>query len=173
MDSNKSTALFEIPRLSAEHGGLWECRVSTNGGLDSRKFNLTIKGFCLLLLEKMENIVSDEPFQDLCLMIIFDILPEPPVPTTAPKLLEKRSKQLLVKPVNSHRGDGPITSTKVLYMPAQNANSWSSIIGKPTEMPFRNTLQHLEGIKSGGCKHKARLGQVWRSKFWDGFQKTI
>lgn len=44
MDSNKSTALFEIPQLSAEHGGLWECRVSTNGGLDSQKFNLTIKG---------------------------------------------------------------------------------------------------------------------------------
>lgn len=69
-------------------------------------------------------------------MIIYNILPEPPVPTTAPKLLEKRSKQLLVKPVDSHRGDGPITSTKVLYMPAQNANSWSSIIGKKAKMPF-------------------------------------
>lgn len=44
MDSNKSTALFEIPRLSAQQGGLWECRVSTNGGQDSHKFNLTIKG---------------------------------------------------------------------------------------------------------------------------------
>ncbi|XP_062411984.1 tyrosine-protein kinase receptor Tie-1 isoform X4 [Sardina pilchardus] len=42
-DSNKSTAHFEIPRLQAEHGGLWECRVSTNGGQDSRKFNLTVK----------------------------------------------------------------------------------------------------------------------------------
>lgn len=47
MDSNKSTALFEIPRLSAQQGGLWECRVSTNGGQDSRKFNLTIKGACV------------------------------------------------------------------------------------------------------------------------------
>lgn len=44
MDSNKSTALFEIPQLSAQQGGLWECRVSTNGGQDSRKFNLTVKG---------------------------------------------------------------------------------------------------------------------------------
>uniref|UniRef100_A0A671T2J7 Tyrosine-protein kinase receptor Tie-1 n=1 Tax=Sinocyclocheilus anshuiensis TaxID=1608454 RepID=A0A671T2J7_9TELE len=35
MDSKKSTAHFEIPRLSAEHNGLWECRVSTNGGQDS------------------------------------------------------------------------------------------------------------------------------------------
>lgn len=44
MDSNKSTAVFDIPRLNAQQGGLWECRVSTNGGQDSRKFNLTIKG---------------------------------------------------------------------------------------------------------------------------------
>ncbi|XP_029285806.1 tyrosine-protein kinase receptor Tie-1 isoform X3 [Cottoperca gobio] len=96
MDSNKSTALFEIPRLSAQQGGLWECRVSTNGGQDSGKFNLTIK--------------------------------EPPVPSTAPKLLEKRSKQLLVMPVDSHRGDGPIVSTRLLYKPVENGDSWSSII---------------------------------------------
>lgn len=44
MDSNKSTALFEIPHLTAQHGGLWECRVHTNGGKDSRKFNLIVKG---------------------------------------------------------------------------------------------------------------------------------
>lgn len=44
MDSNKSIALFEIPHLSAKEEGLWECRVSTNGGQDSLKFNLTIKG---------------------------------------------------------------------------------------------------------------------------------
>ncbi|XP_068446087.1 tyrosine-protein kinase receptor Tie-1 isoform X2 [Clinocottus analis] len=96
MDSNKSTALFEIPGLTAQQGGLWECRVSTNGGQDSRKFNLTIK--------------------------------EPPVPTTAPKLLERRSKQLLVMPVDSHRGDGPIVSTRLLYKPVGNEDSWSSII---------------------------------------------
>ncbi|XP_068175975.1 tyrosine-protein kinase receptor Tie-1 isoform X2 [Antennarius striatus] len=95
MDSNKSTAQFEIPRLSAQQGGLWECRVSTNGGQDSRKFNLTVK--------------------------------EPPVPTTAPELLEKRSKQLLVMPMNSHRGDGPIISTRLLYKPVENEDSWSSI----------------------------------------------
>ncbi|XP_054458688.1 tyrosine-protein kinase receptor Tie-1 isoform X4 [Anoplopoma fimbria] len=96
IDSNKSTALFVIPPLTAQQGGLWECRVSTNGGQDSRKFNLTIK--------------------------------EPPVPTTAPKLMEKRSKQLLVMPVDSHRGDGPIVSTKLLYTPVENGDSWSTII---------------------------------------------
>uniref|UniRef100_A0A3P8Z0J0 Tyrosine-protein kinase receptor Tie-1 n=1 Tax=Esox lucius TaxID=8010 RepID=A0A3P8Z0J0_ESOLU len=90
------TAQFEIPRLTAEHAGLWECRVSTNGGQDSRKFNLTVK--------------------------------EPPCPITPPKLLEKRSKQLVVMPVESYKGDGPIDSTKLLYKPMNSGDSWSSII---------------------------------------------
>ncbi|XP_041790691.1 tyrosine-protein kinase receptor Tie-1 isoform X2 [Chelmon rostratus] len=110
MDSNKSTAMFEIPRLTAQQGGLWECRVSTNGGQDSRKFILTIK--------------------------------EPPVPTTAPRLLEKRSKQLLVMPVDSHRGDGPIVSTRLLYKPVENGDSWSSIIIYSDKEPI--TLMNLE-----------------------------
>uniref|UniRef100_A0AAQ6AEA3 Tyrosine-protein kinase receptor Tie-1 n=1 Tax=Amphiprion ocellaris TaxID=80972 RepID=A0AAQ6AEA3_AMPOC len=105
-----STARFEIPRLTAQQGGLWECRVSTNGGQDSRKFNLTIK--------------------------------EPPVPTSAPKLLEKRSKQLLVMPVDSHRGDGPIVSTRLLYKPVENGDSWSSIIVYSDKEPI--TLMNLE-----------------------------
>ncbi|XP_077391315.1 tyrosine-protein kinase receptor Tie-1 isoform X2 [Festucalex cinctus] len=110
MDSNKSIAMFEIPRLSAEQGGLWECRVSTNGGQDTRKFNLTIK--------------------------------EPPVPTTAPILLEKRSKQLLVMPMDCHKGDGPIVSTTLLYKPVENGDSWSSIIVYSDKEPI--TLMNLE-----------------------------
>ncbi|XP_015246685.1 PREDICTED: tyrosine-protein kinase receptor Tie-1 [Cyprinodon variegatus] len=109
-ESNRSTALFEIPRLSAQQGGLWECRVSTNGGQDSRKFNVTIK--------------------------------VPPVPTTAPKLLQKRSKQLLVMPAESHKGDGPIISTKLLYKPVENGNFWSSIIVYSDKEPI--TLMNLE-----------------------------
>ncbi|KAG7487648.1 hypothetical protein MATL_G00025820 [Megalops atlanticus] len=101
MDSNKSTAQFEIPHLSLEHGGLWECRVSTNGGQDTRKFNLTVK--------------------------------EPPYPITPPRLLEKRSKQLVVRPVDSYKGDGPIVSTKLLYKPMETGDSWSSIIVDSTE----------------------------------------
>ncbi|XP_028857114.1 tyrosine-protein kinase receptor Tie-1 isoform X1 [Denticeps clupeoides] len=98
MDSNKSTAEFEIPQLKAEHGGLWECRVSTNGGQDSRKFSLTVK--------------------------------VPPCPTTPPKLLEKSSKQLVVMPFDSYRGDDPIVSIKILYKPleTESGGSWSSII---------------------------------------------
>ncbi|XP_065121094.2 tyrosine-protein kinase receptor Tie-1 isoform X2 [Paramisgurnus dabryanus] len=97
MDSKKSTAIFEIARLSAEHNGVWECRVSTNGGQDSRKFTLTVK--------------------------------EPPYPTTAPKLLKKSSKQLVVEPnIDTYAGDGPIISTKLFYKPMDPMDSWSSII---------------------------------------------
>lgn len=110
MDSNKSIALFEIPPLTAQQGGLWECRVSTNGGRDSRRFNLTVK--------------------------------DPPVPATIPKLLEKRSKQLLVMPVESYRGDGPIVSIRLLYKPVENGNSWSSIIVYSDKEPI--TLMNLE-----------------------------
>ncbi|XP_050967466.1 tyrosine-protein kinase receptor Tie-1 isoform X2 [Labeo rohita] len=96
MDSKKSTAHFEIPRLSTEHNGSWECRVSTNGGQDSFKFTLTVK--------------------------------EPPYPTTAPKLVLKSSRQLVVKPVDTYAGDGPIMSTKLLYKPVDTEDAWSSII---------------------------------------------
>ncbi|KAM9762147.1 tyrosine-protein kinase receptor Tie-1-like [Menidia menidia] len=110
IDSNKSTAVFDIPRMSAQLGGLWECRVSTNGGQDSRRFNITLK--------------------------------EPPVPTTAPKLLQKRSKQLLVMPAESYRGDGPIISTRLIYKPVENGDSWSSIIVYSDKEPI--TLMNLE-----------------------------
>uniref|UniRef100_A0A8D3BG32 Tyrosine-protein kinase receptor Tie-1 n=1 Tax=Scophthalmus maximus TaxID=52904 RepID=A0A8D3BG32_SCOMX len=126
MDSNKSTALFEIPRLSAQQGGMWECRVSTNGGQDSHKFSVTIK--------------------------------EPPVPTTAPKLLEKRSKQLLVLPVDSHRGDGPIISTRLLYKPVENGDSWSSIIVYSDNEPI--TLMNLEpSTRYRVCVQLSRPGE--------------
>lgn len=95
-EANTSTAQFEIPQLTAEHEGLWECRVSTKGGQDFCKFNLTVK--------------------------------EPPYPTTPPKLIEKNSKQLVVKPVEGYRGDGPILSIKILYKPTDSKHPWSSII---------------------------------------------
>lgn len=128
MDSNKSTALFEIPQLSAQQGGLWECRVSTNGGQDSRKFNLTVKG------KSLQKETSRNYFVSIFHMYFF-FCPssEPPVPTTAPKLLKKRSKQLLVVPGDTYRGDGPIIFTKILYKPEKNGNSWSSIIGKSSK----------------------------------------
>ncbi|KAG9277285.1 tyrosine-protein kinase receptor Tie-1 isoform X1 [Astyanax mexicanus] len=120
MDSNKSTAQFEITQLTAEHGGLWECRVSTNGGQDSCKFNLTVK--------------------------------EPPSPTTPPKLIEKTSKQLVVKPMEHYRGDGPIMSTKVLYRPLETQDPWSSIIvyynsGSVTLMNLKPTTKYQVRVR--------------------------
>uniref|UniRef100_A0A7N6AT07 receptor protein-tyrosine kinase n=1 Tax=Anabas testudineus TaxID=64144 RepID=A0A7N6AT07_ANATE len=115
MDSNKSTALFEIPDVTALQEGLWECRVSTNGGQDSRKFNLTVK--------------------------------EPPVPMTPPKLLEKRSKQLLVMPMESYRGDGPIISTKLLYKPVESDNAWSSIIEPITLMNLKPSTRYHVSVQ--------------------------
>ncbi|KAJ0032622.1 hypothetical protein NQD34_002703 [Periophthalmus magnuspinnatus] len=48
---------------------------------------------------------------------------EPPVAITAPKLLKRWSKQLLVMPVDSYRGDGPIVSIRLLYKPVENGDS--------------------------------------------------
>uniref|UniRef100_A0A672HGS5 Tyrosine-protein kinase receptor Tie-1 n=1 Tax=Salarias fasciatus TaxID=181472 RepID=A0A672HGS5_SALFA len=121
MDSNKSTAMFEITRLNAQQGGLWECRVSTNLGTGqvSRHF------------AEVHACVSTEP----------------PVPTSAPRLLEQGSKQLLVMPVDSHRGDGPVVSTKLLYKPVENGHSWSSIIEPITLMNLEPSTRYLVRVQ--------------------------
>lgn len=168
MDSNKSTAHFEIPHLSAQQGGLWECRVSTNGGQDSRKFNVTIKGksfkyeqtgkYCILCCDHFQNADAlNEISIDLHFKIYFCVFSVPPVPTTAPKLLEKRSKQLLVMAVDSHRGDGPISSTRVLYKPVENGDSWSSIIGK---ISFKGAIWLAFITESSINQHIVRLDKV-------------
>ncbi|KAF0041863.1 hypothetical protein F2P81_005395 [Scophthalmus maximus] len=170
MDSNKSTALFEIPRLSAQQGGMWECRVSTNGGQDSHKFSVTIKGTSEKMRRMRRYIVivivqslvtaqhrsqrSQRPGSE----VFSCVHSEPPVPTTAPKLLEKRSKQLLVLPVDSHRGDGPIISTRLLYKPVENGDSWSSIIVYSDNEPI--TLMNLEpSTRYRVCVQLSRPGE--------------
>ncbi|KAG7272151.1 hypothetical protein CRUP_010220, partial [Coryphaenoides rupestris] len=45
-------------------------------------------------------------------------------------------------PMNSHRGDGPILSTKLLYKPMDNGDSWSSIIVYGDREPI--TLMNLK-----------------------------
>ncbi|XP_070601194.1 tyrosine-protein kinase receptor Tie-1 isoform X4 [Erythrolamprus reginae] len=50
----------------------------------------------------------------------------PPVPLSPPKLLAKKSQQLVISLVGPISGDGPIISIKVLYKP-QTGSSWSSI----------------------------------------------
>lgn len=53
----------------------------------------------------------------------------PPVPLSAPRLLAKQSRQLVVSPVDSFSGDGPITSIKLFYKPKDDHSAWSSIVG--------------------------------------------
>lgn len=135
MDSKKSTAHFEIPRLSAEHNGLWECRVSTNGGQDTFKFTLTVKGeIHLKCIHSSEVLTNWTEFALSCEL-------EPPYPSTAPKLLSRSSKQLVVKPVDTYKGDGPIISTKLLYKPVDTEDSLSSVIGNFAQIisGFRNS----------------------------------
>ncbi|XP_025028026.1 tyrosine-protein kinase receptor Tie-1 isoform X3 [Python bivittatus] len=50
----------------------------------------------------------------------------PPVPLSPPRLLAKKSRQLVISPVGPVAGDGPLICIKVLYKP-QTGSSWSSI----------------------------------------------
>ncbi|XP_067423960.1 tyrosine-protein kinase receptor Tie-1 isoform X1 [Emydura macquarii macquarii] len=52
----------------------------------------------------------------------------PPVPLSAPRLLAKQSRQLVVSPVDGFSGDGPIASIKLLYKPKDSPSPWSSIV---------------------------------------------
>lgn len=44
VEPDRTTAEFEVPRLTLGDSGLWECRVSTSGGQDSRRFRVNVKG---------------------------------------------------------------------------------------------------------------------------------
>ncbi|XP_057563772.1 tyrosine-protein kinase receptor Tie-1 isoform X1 [Hippopotamus amphibius kiboko] len=101
VEPDRTTAEFEVPRLVLGDSGLWECRVSTSGGQDSRRFRVNVK--------------------------------VPPVPLTAPRLLAKQSRQLVVSPLVSFSGDGPITSVRLHYRPQDSAMAWSTIVVDPSE----------------------------------------
>lgn len=44
VEPDRTTAEFEVPPLALGDSGLWECRVSTSGGQDSRRFRVNVKG---------------------------------------------------------------------------------------------------------------------------------
>ncbi|MBW00437.1 Tyrosine-protein kinase receptor Tie-1, partial [Eschrichtius robustus] len=96
VEPDRTTAEFEVPRLALGDSGLWECRVSTSGGQDSRRFRVNVK--------------------------------VPPVPLTAPRLLAKQSRQLVVSPLVSFSGDGPIASVRLHYRPQDSTMAWSTIV---------------------------------------------
>ncbi|XP_047582928.1 tyrosine-protein kinase receptor Tie-1 isoform X5 [Lutra lutra] len=101
VEPDRTTAEFEVPHLALSDSGLWECRVSTSGGQDSRRFRVDVK--------------------------------VPPVPLTAPRLLAKQSRQLVVSPLVSFSGDGPITSVRLHYRPQDSTMAWSAIVVDPSE----------------------------------------
>ncbi|XP_005410703.1 PREDICTED: tyrosine-protein kinase receptor Tie-1 isoform X2 [Chinchilla lanigera] len=57
----------------------------------------------------------------------------PPVPLTAPRLLAKQSRQLVVSPLVSFSGDGPISSVRLHYRPQDSTMGWSAIVVDPSE----------------------------------------
>ncbi|XP_070466023.1 tyrosine-protein kinase receptor Tie-1 isoform X2 [Equus przewalskii] len=101
VEPDRTTAEFEVPRLTLGDSGLWECRVSTSGGQDSRRFRVNVK--------------------------------VPPVARTAPRLLAKQSRQLVVSPLVSFSGDGPIASVRLHYRPQDSTMDWSAIVVDPSE----------------------------------------
>ncbi|KAH0502001.1 Tyrosine-protein kinase receptor Tie-1 [Microtus ochrogaster] len=101
VEPDRTTAEFEVPRLTLGDSGFWECRVSTSGGQDSRRFKVNVK--------------------------------VPPVPLTAPRLLAKQSRQLVVSPLVSFDGDGPISSVRLHYRPQDSMIDWSAIVVDPSE----------------------------------------
>ncbi|KAM5160082.1 tyrosine-protein kinase receptor Tie-1 isoform 2-T2 [Callospermophilus lateralis] len=57
----------------------------------------------------------------------------PPVPLTAPRLLAKQSRQLVISPLVSYSGDGPISSVRLYYRPQDSTMRWSTIVVDPSE----------------------------------------
>ncbi|ELW62132.1 Tyrosine-protein kinase receptor Tie-1 [Tupaia chinensis] len=101
VEPDRTTAEFEVPRLTLRDSGFWECRVSTSSGHDSRSFKVNVK--------------------------------VPPVPLTAPRLLARQSRQLVVSPLVSFSGDGPISSVRLHYRPQGSTTAWSAIVVDPSE----------------------------------------
>ncbi|NXT04583.1 TIE1 kinase, partial [Prunella fulvescens] len=111
IEPKQITCEFEVRHLTKADTGLWECRVSTTAGQDSRKVKVNIR--------------------------------VPPVPLSAPRLLAKQSRQLVVSPVDSFSGDGPITSIKLFYKPKDDNSAWSSIVVDNSE---NITLMNLRPV---------------------------
>ncbi|XP_018422112.1 PREDICTED: tyrosine-protein kinase receptor Tie-1 isoform X1 [Nanorana parkeri] len=111
LDSERSTCTFTIPTMTLNDNGLWECRVSTSGGQDNRKFRVEVK--------------------------------VPPAPLEPPRLLERRSRQLIMAPLHHFSGDGPILSIKVLYQPMGMKSDRQSLIVEPN---INITLPNLNPV---------------------------
>ncbi|XP_024091224.1 tyrosine-protein kinase receptor Tie-1 isoform X2 [Pongo abelii] len=125
VEPDKTTAEFEVPRLVLADSGFWECRVSTSGGQDSRRFKVNVK--------------------------------VPPVPLAAPRLLTKQSRQLVVSPLVSFSGDGPISTVRLHYRPQDSTMDWSTIVVDPSENVTLMNLRPKTGYSV--CVQLSRPGE--------------
>ncbi|EGW08125.1 Tyrosine-protein kinase receptor Tie-1 [Cricetulus griseus] len=138
VEPDKTTAEFEVPGLTLGDSGFWECRVSTSGGQDSRRFKVNVK--------------------------------VPPIPLTAPRLLAKQSRQLVVSPLVSFGGDGPISSVRLHYRPQDSMIAWSAIV-EPLLQPWLEGW-HVEGPDrlrvSWSLPSVPLFGDGFLLRLWDG-----
>ncbi|CAH6790763.1 tyrosine-protein kinase receptor Tie-1 [Phodopus roborovskii] len=125
VEPDRTTAEFEVPHLTLGDSGFWECRVSTSGGQDSRRFKVNVK--------------------------------VPPIPLTAPRLLAKQSRQLVVSPLVSFGGDGPIASVRLHYRPQDSMIDWSAIVVDPSENVTLMNLKPKTGYSV--CVQLSRPGE--------------
>lgn len=93
--------------------------------------------------------------------VVFPSSPQvPPVPLSAPRLLAKQSRQLVVSPVDSFSGDGPITSIKLFYKPKDDNSAWSSIVGMCLK-GWGTQLEPVCGRCSLGWADVSISGPLW------------
>ncbi|XP_057401877.1 tyrosine-protein kinase receptor Tie-1 isoform X1 [Balaenoptera acutorostrata] len=144
VEPDRTTAEFEVPRLALGDSGLWECRVSTSGGQDSRRFRVNVKAQGVPRSKPKTKVVFDAQKTESALIsndgrvlsgpcLTPSLLAVPPVPLTAPRLLAKQSRQLVVSPLVSFSGDGPIASVRLHYRPQDSTMAWSTIVVDPSE----------------------------------------
>ena len=100
--------------------------------------------------------------------LTLSLLAVPPVPLTAPRLLAKQSRQLVVSPLVSFSGDGPIASVRLHYRPQDSTMAWSTIVGEGARARGRmgcQTMRGSEGWKGVGSVRR-REGLRESGGFW-------
>lgn len=88
----------------------------------------------------------------------------PPVARTAPRLLAKQSRQLVVSPLVSFSGDGPIASVRLHYRPQDSTMDWSAIVGEWEESWGGRGLGRTGVLVIGGKKGRMEREGEWRKE---------
>ncbi|KAK2106582.1 Tyrosine-protein kinase receptor Tie-1 [Saguinus oedipus] len=176
VEPDKTTAEFEVPRLALEDSGFWECRVSTSGGQDSRRFKVNVKApFAFSNFSSIISLITIHIPATLTLLSLCSCPPAtplPPMPLAAPRLLAKQSRQLVVSPLVSFSGDGPISSVRLHYRPQDSTMAWSAIV-EPLLQPWLEGW-HVEGPDrlrvswSLPSVPRPLVGDGFLLRLWDG-----